>query len=53
MQQTVDKVLKIVVGFAVAGGALAAWHFMHINGGLAVLVGLAGLALIGHALDFC
>lgn len=52
MQETINKVLKLVAGFVLAIGALVAWHFFHIDGWLAAMVGLGGLALVGHALDF-
>jgi len=52
MQETVNKVLKLVAGLAVAIGALCAWHFCHIDGWLAAMVGLGGLALVGHAVGY-
>lgn len=52
MNEIVNKILKVIVGLTLAVGSLLAWKFWDINPGLAVLVGIGGLGLVGSALDF-
>jgi len=51
MDKIITKSLRLISGFVIAVGALLAWKFWGINSGLAVIVGLGGLVLVGIALD--
>jgi hypothetical protein len=44
------RILMILVGFALMGGALAAWHYFEIAGIIAWIIAGAGLAAVGRGL---
>jgi hypothetical protein len=40
------KLLGMVCGLAIMGGAVASWHYWHIDGVIAFLIAGAGIAVI-------
>jgi hypothetical protein len=43
------KVFETICGLVVVGGAGAMWHFWHVDGFIAVVMGLVGLGLVAHS----
>jgi hypothetical protein len=45
-------VIAVVSGFLLMAGAVASWHWLHIDGFVAFLIAGAGLSLIGKGFKF-
>jgi hypothetical protein len=52
MKKTIHKILGVIAGLAIAGGALVGWHFFELDSWFAIMIGFGGLALVGKSLDF-
>lgn len=44
------ELCRIIIGLALIAGAAAGWHFIHIAGPIACIVGIIGLILIGDSI---
>ena len=52
MNPTARSILGCVMSLSVLAAAIAAWHFWQIDGVIACIMGICGLATIGAALEY-